>query len=124
VCVLSVKRKIDPEIQKWAGDITCIWTREGWLYLAMVIDLSFRRVIGWALSNRLKKDLAIPAENTQPRATKDPWYSNGRMLKRSQKAELKRDTLRALHMSPSYRVLSSCKIWNIRQSIHHFAQVT
>jgi transposase InsO family protein len=118
------QRKIYPEIQKWAGDIAYIWTREGWLYLAMIIDLSSRRVIGWALSARLKKDLAIPAENTQLRATKDPWYSNGRMLKRSQKAELKRDTSRALPMSPSCRVLSSCKIRNIRQSIHHFAQVT
>ena len=43
--------------QKWAGDITYIWTREGWLYLAVIIDLYSRRVIGWAVSNRLKKDL-------------------------------------------------------------------
>lgn len=47
--------------QKWAGDITYIWTREGWLYLAVIIDLYSRRVIGWAVSNRLKKDLAIRA---------------------------------------------------------------
>jgi transposase InsO family protein len=46
---------------KWAGDITYIWTREGWLYLAVVIDLYSRRVIGWAVSNRMKKDLAIRA---------------------------------------------------------------
>lgn len=47
--------------QKWAGDISCIWTREGWLYLAVIIDLYSRRVIGWAVSNRMKKDLAIRA---------------------------------------------------------------
>ena len=47
--------------QKWAGDITYIWTREGWLYLAVIIDLYSRRIIGWAVSNRLKKDLAIRA---------------------------------------------------------------
>lgn len=47
--------------QKWAGDITYIWTREGWLYLAVIIDLYSRRVIGWAVSNRLKKDLTIQA---------------------------------------------------------------
>lgn len=47
--------------QKWAGDITYIWTREGWLYLAVIIDLHSRRVIGWAVSNRLKKDLALRA---------------------------------------------------------------
>ena len=33
--------------QKWAGDITYIWTREGWAYLSVIIDLYSRRVIGW-----------------------------------------------------------------------------
>ena len=46
---------------KWAGDITYIWTREGWLYLSVIIELYSRRDIGWAVSNRLKKDLAIRA---------------------------------------------------------------
>jgi putative transposase len=47
--------------QKWAGDITYIWTREGWLYLAVILDLHSRRVIGWAVSNRMKRDLAVRA---------------------------------------------------------------
>jgi putative transposase len=47
--------------QKWAGDISSIWTAEGWLYLAVVIDLFSRRVIGWDVSDRMKKDLAIRA---------------------------------------------------------------
>ncbi len=47
--------------QKWAGDITYIWTREGWLYLAVILDLHSRRVIGWAVSNRMKRDPAIRA---------------------------------------------------------------
>ena len=47
--------------QKWAGDITYIWTSEGWLYLAVILDLYSRRVIGWAVSNRMKRDLAIQA---------------------------------------------------------------
>src|SRR5258707_12891054 len=34
--------------EKWTGDITAIWTSEGWLYLAAVLDLFSRRVIGWA----------------------------------------------------------------------------
>ncbi|WP_353428793.1 IS3 family transposase [Paracoccus denitrificans] len=46
---------------KWAGDISYIWTREGWLYLAVILDLHSRRVIGWAVSNRMKRDLAIRA---------------------------------------------------------------
>ncbi len=47
--------------RKWAGDITYIWTRKGWLYLAVVLDLHTRRVIGWTVSNRTKRDLAIRA---------------------------------------------------------------
>lgn len=47
--------------QKWVVDISYIWTREGWLYLSAVLDLHSRKVIGWAVSNRMKKDLAIRA---------------------------------------------------------------
>lgn len=47
--------------QKWASDISYVWTREGWVYLSVVLDLYSRRVIGWAVSDRLKQDLAIRA---------------------------------------------------------------
>ena len=47
--------------QKWAGDISYVWTREGWLYLAVILDLHSRRVIGWTVSNRMKRALAIRA---------------------------------------------------------------
>jgi putative transposase len=36
--------------EKWAGDITAIWTYEGWLYLAAVLDLFSRKVVGWAMA--------------------------------------------------------------------------
>lgn len=49
--------------QKWAGDITHVWTREGWVYLAVIIDLFARRVVGWAISNRMKQDIALRALN-------------------------------------------------------------
>ena len=39
--------------QKWAGDISYIWTREGWLYLAVMMALYLRRIVGWAVSNRV-----------------------------------------------------------------------
>lgn len=45
----------------WAGDITYVWTTEGWLYLAVVLDLSSRAVIGWALEARLTGDLTQQA---------------------------------------------------------------
>ena len=47
--------------QKWGADISYVWTREGWLYLAVVIDLFARRVVGWAVSDRLRKQLALEA---------------------------------------------------------------
>ncbi len=51
----------DQPNQKWAGDIGYIWTREGWLYLAVILDLHSRRVIGWAVSDHMQRDLAIRA---------------------------------------------------------------
>ena len=47
--------------QAWVGDITYIWTTEGWLYLATVIDLFSRRVVGWSMSSRMTVDLVNDA---------------------------------------------------------------
>ena len=47
--------------QKWAGDITYLMTSEGWLYLAVVIDLYSRSVIGWSMSNRMTAKLTCDA---------------------------------------------------------------
>ncbi|MRE16576.1 IS3 family transposase, partial [Escherichia coli] len=47
--------------QKWAGDITYLRTGEGWLYLAVVIDLWSRSVIGWSMSSRMTTQLACDA---------------------------------------------------------------
>jgi putative transposase len=47
--------------QVWAGDITYLATAEGWLYLAVVLDLYSRRVIGWAMSSRIDRHLALAA---------------------------------------------------------------
>ena len=49
--------------QKWAGDITYVRTREGWVYLAVILDLFSRRVVGWAISTRMKQNLALRAVN-------------------------------------------------------------
>ena len=51
----------DAENCKWAADITYVWTRCGWLYLAVVLDLYSRRVVGWAMSNRITRELALNA---------------------------------------------------------------
>jgi putative transposase len=47
--------------QKWVADITYIPTREGWLYLAVVLDLYSRRVVGWATSKNIDADLVCAA---------------------------------------------------------------
>ena len=57
----------------WAGDITYVWTWEGWLYLATVIDLGSRRVVGWAMADHMRADLVCDAlrmaiEQRRPRA--------------------------------------------------------
>ena len=45
----------------WASDITYIPTEEGWLYLAAIVDLYTRKVVGWALGSRMTKELTIKA---------------------------------------------------------------
>lgn len=45
----------------WAADLTYIPTREGWLYLAVILDLASRRVVGWAVRPRLDQALALDA---------------------------------------------------------------
>ncbi len=47
--------------QKWCGDISYVATAEGWLYLAVIIDLYARRVVGWAMGPSLNRTLALAA---------------------------------------------------------------
>jgi putative transposase len=49
--------------QVWVTDITYIWTLEGWVYLASVMDLFSRKIVGWSLADHMKKELAIQALN-------------------------------------------------------------
>ena len=51
----------DKPNQKWAGDITYLYTTEGWLYLAVIIDLHSRAVIGWSMNTRMTADLVCDA---------------------------------------------------------------
>ncbi len=47
--------------EKWVSDITYVWTDEGWLYLATVMDLYSRAIVGWAMNRRMTQQLAIDA---------------------------------------------------------------
>jgi len=58
-----VKRNFDPDApdQVWCGDITYLRTGQGWLFLATVIDLYSRRVIGWAVAEHVRAELVVNA---------------------------------------------------------------
>ena len=45
----------------WVGDVTCVPTREGWLYMAVLMDLCSRKVVGWAMSARIDTALVLQA---------------------------------------------------------------
>jgi putative transposase len=47
--------------QRWASDITCIWTKQGWLFLAVVMDLYSRRIVGWSMDRHVSRHLVIDA---------------------------------------------------------------
>jgi putative transposase len=50
---------VDTPNETWVTDITYIRTHEGWLYLAVVLDLFSRRVIGWSMQSRITKELVL-----------------------------------------------------------------
>ena len=56
--ILNRQFQVEQPNRVWAGDLTYVWTTEGWLYLAVVLDLYSRTVIGWAMGHRLTVDLA------------------------------------------------------------------
>ena len=51
----------DSANQKWAGDIAYLYTSEGWMYLAVIIDLHSRTVISWSISDRMQASLVCNA---------------------------------------------------------------
>ena len=55
---LNRQFQVEQPNRVWAGDLTYVWTTEGWLYLAVVLDLYSRTVIGWAMGPRLTVELA------------------------------------------------------------------
>ena len=59
--LLNRKFEVAQSDQVYAADVTYVWTQEGWLYLAVVIDLCSRRVVGWSMSSRMKAQLVCDA---------------------------------------------------------------
>ena len=61
--LLNRKFDVSKPNKVWASDITYIPTAEGWLYLAVVIDLYSRKVVGWSINKRMTRQLVIDALN-------------------------------------------------------------
>lgn len=59
--VLDRKFSVDEPNKVWVGDITYIGTWEGWLYLAVLIDVCSRRVVGWAMADNMRTELPLEA---------------------------------------------------------------
>jgi len=67
--------------ERWASDITFIYTGQGWLYLAVVMDLYSRRIIGWSMSRRINRHIVLNALNMalgQRRPTTDLVHHSDR----------------------------------------------
>jgi len=59
--ILNRKFNVDKPNRVWAADISYVWTLEGWQYLAIVMDLFSRRIVGWAMDKHINKELTLNA---------------------------------------------------------------
>ena len=82
---------------RWTADITYIWTGQGWLYLAVILDLFSRRIVGWAMRQTLDRslvsrrlDMAIAGRNPDPdllcHSDRGSQYASGDYQKRLEEA--------------------------------------
>jgi len=58
---LDRKFKVEAPNRVWVTDITYVWTLEGWLYLAVVLDLFSRRIVGWSMTDHMRTELPLGA---------------------------------------------------------------
>ena len=100
---------VDQPNRVWVGDITFIPTREGWLHLAVLLDLYSRRIVGWAMSDRQNRQLAIDAltmaiERRQPQPGLIHHTDQGTLYATASY----RAILRTHHMLPSMSRKGNC----------------
>jgi len=70
---------VDAPNAVWMADITCIRTWQGWLHLAVVVDLHARKAVGWSMSARLARELASDAL-AHGCVSQEPLPTHGRAL--------------------------------------------
>ena len=118
--------------QIWCCDITQKWTSEGWFYLAVVLDLYSRRIVGWSTGSNMRAELPLRALNQALVLRGDPkgvihhsdrgsQYTSEQYLKRQETAELRTSfgsagTIRFLSLfglSPSFALVSIMLRWKV-----------
>ena len=106
----------------WAADITYIPTRDGWLYLAVILDLKSRRIVGWALRTRLDQELALSALRMalQHRGARGGLHHSDRGSQYASAAY--QDLLRAADFTPSMSRVGDC--WDNAVVESFFATLT
>lgn len=57
--LLKDKRAVTAPNKVWVSDITYVWTKEGWLYLMIILDVFSRNIVGWSMSDRLTSDFVL-----------------------------------------------------------------
>ena len=70
--LLERRFDVDRPNAVWVSDITYLWTRQGWMYVAVIIDLYSRKVVGWSLRERMTAELVCEALDAAVRARRPP----------------------------------------------------
>lgn len=70
--LLGRRFDVDGPNKVWVSDITYLWTRQGWMYLAVIIDLFSRKVVGWSLQERMAAELVCNALDAAVRQRRPP----------------------------------------------------
>lgn len=121
-----LKRQFDQSMpnKAWVTDTTYIRTMEGWLYLTVIIDLYSRRVVGWAMSEKIDADLAVAALKDALRARKPAAGLIVHSDRGSQFASNKfRDALTEADAFPSMSAKGSCYDNACAESFFHSLKV-
>lgn len=122
--VLEQDFKATAPNQKWAGDITYIKTSQGWLYLAVVLDLYSRKVIGWAMSSSPNAALVCKAFDMAVFRRRKPRAFIFHSDRGSQYASFKfRNRLKQLNITCSMSRKANCYDNSVVESFFHTLKV-
>ena len=122
--VLERRFAIRPINEVWVADLTYVPTAQGWLYLAVLLDLGSRRVVGWGMSPRLTSDLTLSALDMALQQRRPPpgvLHHSDRGQQYSCNAYL--DRLEQHGLQPSFSRIGDCWDNAVAESFFHTLKV-